>query len=157
MAEAGWIGTSYSAGAVMEDGPLGSRRLSLRLSGGGLAVRNSCPIPDLVPPSGEFWKINTHFCRASLLSASLAVWVASVYCAAAGCAGRALPAPAVAQWKVADAMLDGKGLLPYSHNLQAGSSAHLSGGGLQAPSAAAAAARGPHGMRRPSWPPRGGR
>ena len=56
-AEAGWIGSSYSAGAVMEDGPLGSRRLSLRLSGGGLAVRNSCPIPDLVPPSGEcFWR-----------------------------------------------------------------------------------------------------
>ncbi|PRW60633.1 Amino acid permease 2 [Chlorella sorokiniana] len=52
VAEAGWIGTRHSAGAVMEDGPLGSRAMSLRLSAGGLAVRNSCPIPDLVPPSG---------------------------------------------------------------------------------------------------------
>lgn len=53
VAEAGFIGTSLSASAALEDGPLGSRLMSLRLSEGGLAMRNSCPIPDLVPPSGE--------------------------------------------------------------------------------------------------------
>lgn len=53
VAEAGFIGTSLSANAALEDGPLGSRLMSLRLSEGGLAMRNSCPIPDLVPPSGE--------------------------------------------------------------------------------------------------------
>lgn len=52
VAEAGYIGTSHSAGAVLDDGPLGGRKMSVRLSAGGLAVRNSCPVPDLVPPSG---------------------------------------------------------------------------------------------------------
>lgn len=51
-AEAGVLGGSVSANTVLENGPLGSRLLSLRVSEGGAAVRNSCPIPDLVPPSG---------------------------------------------------------------------------------------------------------
>lgn len=79
VAEAGYIATSHSAGAALDDGPLGGRRMSVRLSAGGLAVRNSCPVPDLVPPSGA--------CGWSILdgSVSLAVWCSMVFQHLSGC------------------------------------------------------------------------
>lgn len=65
--------------------PLGSRLMSVRMSSGGIAMHNSCPIPDLLPPSGTF--VGTG-CAAA--GACTACWT----CAQAGRPAAALQAGA---------------------------------------------------------------